>query len=196
MLPSPIRRSATWSRTRRRRCRRWCAPRSNWPGRDHPRRQEGPHRQRLLHPGAGGAVLLHVLFLLLPRRAARHLAVAVGGLPDRVRHHGRSSPRCWRCSAISRCAASAGPQKTIESVKETREALTPGHDKAKALSVVRTAKAAAQPDRGPVGLVMAPPDPSVVRIDGPWRHLEVHANGIRFHVVEAEPKADDIRVSR
>ena len=38
---------------------------------------------------------------------------------------------------------------------------------------------------------MAPPDPSVVRIDGPWRHLEVHANGIRFHVVEAEPKADD-----
>jgi pimeloyl-ACP methyl ester carboxylesterase len=34
---------------------------------------------------------------------------------------------------------------------------------------------------------MLPPDPSVVRIDGPWRHLEVHANGIRFHVVEAEP---------
>jgi pimeloyl-ACP methyl ester carboxylesterase len=38
---------------------------------------------------------------------------------------------------------------------------------------------------------MAPPDPSIVRIDGPWRHLEVHANGIRFHVVEAEPKADE-----
>src|SRR4051794_11244734 len=36
---------------------------------------------------------------------------------------------------------------------------------------------------------MAPPDPSVVRIDGPWRHLEVHANGIRFHVVEAESAA-------
>ncbi|KUH80090.1 MULTISPECIES: alpha/beta hydrolase [unclassified Mycobacterium] len=33
---------------------------------------------------------------------------------------------------------------------------------------------------------MPPPAPSVVRIDGPWRHLEVHANGIRFHVVEAE----------
>jgi pimeloyl-ACP methyl ester carboxylesterase len=31
-----------------------------------------------------------------------------------------------------------------------------------------------------------PPDPSVVRIEGPWRHLEVHANGIRFHVVEAQ----------
>ena len=29
---------------------------------------------------------------------------------------------------------------------------------------------------------MAPPDPSVTRIDGPWRHLDVHANGIRFHV--------------
>src|SRR3981081_2563142 len=29
---------------------------------------------------------------------------------------------------------------------------------------------------------MPPPDPSVVRIGGPWRHLEVHANGIRFHV--------------
>jgi pimeloyl-ACP methyl ester carboxylesterase len=38
---------------------------------------------------------------------------------------------------------------------------------------------------------MAPPDPSIVRIDGPWRHLEVHANGIRFHVVEAEPKANE-----
>ncbi|OBK20072.1 alpha/beta fold hydrolase [Mycobacterium asiaticum] len=32
---------------------------------------------------------------------------------------------------------------------------------------------------------MPAPDPSVVRIDGPWRHLDVHANGIRFHVVEA-----------
>src|SRR3954469_6037901 len=40
---------------------------------------------------------------------------------------------------------------------------------------------------------MQPPDPSVVYIDGPWRHLQVHANGIRFHVVEAEsdsPQAD------
>ena len=37
---------------------------------------------------------------------------------------------------------------------------------------------------------MAPPDPSVVRIDGPWRHLEVHANGIRFHVVEADWRDD------
>lgn len=25
----------------------------------------------------------------------------------------------------------------------------------------------------------------MARIDGPWRHLDVHANGIRFHVVEA-----------
>ncbi|GAB3007844.1 alpha/beta fold hydrolase [Mycobacterium bourgelatii] len=32
---------------------------------------------------------------------------------------------------------------------------------------------------------MPPPDPSITRIDGPWRHLDVHANGIRFHVVEA-----------
>lgn len=36
---------------------------------------------------------------------------------------------------------------------------------------------------------MARPDPSVVRIDGPWRHLDVHANGIRFHVVEADRQA-------
>jgi pimeloyl-ACP methyl ester carboxylesterase len=34
---------------------------------------------------------------------------------------------------------------------------------------------------------MPTPDPSVTRIDGPWRHLDVHANGIRFHVVEALP---------
>lgn len=40
---------------------------------------------------------------------------------------------------------------------------------------------------------MGRPDPSVVRIDGPWRHLDVHANGIRLHVVEAErgAPADD-----
>ncbi|MDZ4235414.1 MAG: alpha/beta fold hydrolase, partial [Dietzia sp.] len=37
---------------------------------------------------------------------------------------------------------------------------------------------------------MARPDPSVVRIGGPWRHLDVHANGIRFHVVEAERRTD------
>lgn len=35
------------------------------------------------------------------------------------------------------------------------------------------------------------PDPSVTRIDGPWRHLEVHANGIRFHVVDADPRDGD-----
>jgi pimeloyl-ACP methyl ester carboxylesterase len=38
------------------------------------------------------------------------------------------------------------------------------------------------------GDVRPPPDPSVTRIDGPWRHLEVHANGIRFHVVEADDR--------
>src|SRR5258708_30274668 len=38
---------------------------------------------------------------------------------------------------------------------------------------------------------MAPPDPSVTRIDGPWRHRDVHANGIRFHVVEATPGDQD-----
>ncbi|KUI36801.1 alpha/beta fold hydrolase [Mycobacterium sp. GA-2829] len=43
---------------------------------------------------------------------------------------------------------------------------------------------------------MPPPDPSVVRIDGPWRHLEVHANGIRFHVVEADsPDAATVPVT-
>lgn len=38
---------------------------------------------------------------------------------------------------------------------------------------------------------MAAPDPSVTRVDGPWRHLDVHANGIRFHVVEAVPTEKD-----
>lgn len=37
---------------------------------------------------------------------------------------------------------------------------------------------------------MPAPDPSVTRIDGPWRHLQVHANGIRFHVVEAVVEAE------
>ncbi|MEB4207535.1 alpha/beta hydrolase [Mycobacterium sp. 94-17] len=42
---------------------------------------------------------------------------------------------------------------------------------------------------------MAPPDPSVTRIEGPWRHLDVHANGIRFHVVEALSDADGTPVA-
>ena len=39
-----------------------------------------------------------------------------------------------------------------------------------------------------------PPDPSVVRVEGPWRHLDVRANGIRFHAAEhqaAEHQAGD-----
>ncbi|WP_328408385.1 alpha/beta fold hydrolase [Nocardia sp. NBC_00403] len=35
------------------------------------------------------------------------------------------------------------------------------------------------------------PDPSSVRFDGPWTHRDVHANGIRFHVVEAAPDRAD-----
>jgi len=38
---------------------------------------------------------------------------------------------------------------------------------------------------------MAQPDPSVTRIAGPWRHHDVHANGIRFQCVEAVPDAED-----
>ena len=42
-----------------------------------------------------------------------------------------------------------------------------------------------------VGLVMTQPDPSVTRIAGPWRHHDVHANGIRFQCVEALPASGD-----
>jgi len=38
---------------------------------------------------------------------------------------------------------------------------------------------------------MAHPDPSVTRIAGPWRHHDVHANGIRFQCVEAVPDFED-----
>lgn len=38
---------------------------------------------------------------------------------------------------------------------------------------------------------MAQPDPSVTRIAGPWRHHDVHANGIRFQCVEALPDPGD-----
>ncbi|MFT4127924.1 MAG: alpha/beta hydrolase [Gordonia sp. (in: high G+C Gram-positive bacteria)] len=38
---------------------------------------------------------------------------------------------------------------------------------------------------------MAAPDPSSVRFPGTWRHLDVRANGLRFHAVEVdEPIAD------
>lgn len=32
---------------------------------------------------------------------------------------------------------------------------------------------------------MSQPDPSTVRIDGPWTHRDVYANGVRLHVAEA-----------
>ncbi|BDT84574.1 alpha/beta fold hydrolase [Nocardia cyriacigeorgica] len=35
------------------------------------------------------------------------------------------------------------------------------------------------------------PDPSSVRYEGPWTHRDVHANGIRFHVVEAAAERTD-----
>ncbi|TLG17720.1 alpha/beta hydrolase [Nocardia cyriacigeorgica] len=35
------------------------------------------------------------------------------------------------------------------------------------------------------------PDPSSVRYEGPWTHRDVHANGIRFHIVEAAPQRPD-----
>lgn len=38
---------------------------------------------------------------------------------------------------------------------------------------------------------MNSPDPSVTRIAGPWRHHDVHANGIRFQCVEALNADDD-----
>lgn len=38
---------------------------------------------------------------------------------------------------------------------------------------------------------MIRPDPSVTRIPGPWRHIDVHANGIRFQCVEAVGSPDD-----
>lgn len=31
-----------------------------------------------------------------------------------------------------------------------------------------------------------PPDPTLVRFDGPWRHFDVRANGLRFHAVETQ----------
>ncbi len=37
----------------------------------------------------------------------------------------------------------------------------------------------------PATVGQPPPNPSVVRYPGPWKHLDVSANGIRFHVVEA-----------
>ena len=66
--------------------------------------------------GAGGAVLLDVLFLLLRRRAARHVAVAVGRVPDRVRHHGRRHG-VLALFGYLKVRRIRGPQKTIETVR-------------------------------------------------------------------------------
>lgn len=34
---------------------------------------------------------------------------------------------------------------------------------------------------------MVVPDPSTVRLPGPWRHVDIHANGIRIHAAETGP---------
>ncbi|MGK2883471.1 MAG: alpha/beta fold hydrolase [Rhodococcus sp. (in: high G+C Gram-positive bacteria)] len=39
---------------------------------------------------------------------------------------------------------------------------------------------------------MTAPDPSTVRFAGPWQHRDIHANGIRFHVVEAAVDGADL----
>ncbi|KQU28090.1 MULTISPECIES: alpha/beta fold hydrolase [unclassified Rhodococcus (in: high G+C Gram-positive bacteria)] len=36
---------------------------------------------------------------------------------------------------------------------------------------------------------MAAPDPSTVRYPGPWQHRDIRANGIRFHIAEADTSA-------
>ncbi|WLP92551.1 alpha/beta hydrolase [Gordonia sp. NB41Y] len=38
---------------------------------------------------------------------------------------------------------------------------------------------------------MSAPDPSTVRLPGAWRHLDVRANGVRFHAVEVGPDTAD-----
>ncbi|GAA2369798.1 MULTISPECIES: alpha/beta fold hydrolase [Gordonia] len=35
-------------------------------------------------------------------------------------------------------------------------------------------------------MTSTPPDPTLVRFDGPWRHFDVRANGLRFHAVETQ----------
>jgi len=39
---------------------------------------------------------------------------------------------------------------------------------------------------------MTAPDPSTVHFAGPWQHRDIHANGIRFHVVEAAVDGADL----
>ncbi|ADG97589.1 alpha/beta hydrolase fold protein [Segniliparus rotundus DSM 44985] len=39
--------------------------------------------------------------------------------------------------------------------------------------------------------VAAPVDPSAVRLPGDWAHRDIHANGLRFHVVEDPRSMDD-----
>ena len=73
----------------------------------------------------------------------------------------------WR-----RVRRSAGPRRTISSVRDTAAAL----------------KRHGEPDqpRAALSLGSRPaPDPSTVRIPGPWTHRDVSANGIRLHIAEA-----------
>lgn len=44
---------------------------------------------------------------------------------------------------------------------------------------------------GECDLAVTYPDPSSVRFAGPWRHRDIHANGIRFHTVETGPTHPD-----
>ena len=108
---------------------------------------EGAHRQRLFIL-AGGAVLSTFFFFFF-LAAPRHVAVAVGrvlivfGIMVVV-------TAIFALFGYLKVRRIRGPQETIKTVKEIPEALTPGHDKAKALSS-SDGKAAANPTADPSG---------------------------------------------
>ena len=126
-----------------------------------------------------------------------------------------SSPNCWTpgcsagwpsssCSADGRGHRGAGVARLSQGATDARAGADhrigqgaarrcrPGFGTARSIDAApRQARLSPNAPR----LVISPPDPSVVRIDGPWRHLEVHANGIRFHVVEAKTAGRESRTT-
>src|SRR5690606_29231833 len=141
---------------------------------------EGPAGQRLLPARADGAAVQLVLLFLLPRRTARCVAGPLGGLPDRVRADG---PR-YRAARAARLSAG---QEAARAGEDHRFAQAGAHRAARRPRPAGARRARRADQAHELSVSANPPDPSTVRYEGPWTHRDVHANGIRFHIVEAAP---------
>ena len=187
----PIRRSVNWSGRNRPGVHAGARRGGTRPRGDHPRRQKGMTGSIFFI--LAGVVLLYSTFFSSSSSPSCWTPGSGGGW----RSWSYSSACCWapRCSGCwggARSAGSAAPADHRDRQGNPRglhrrPRQVAGEEPRPGRGGAPGARSSRPTHPGGDGRVTARPDPSVTRIAGPWRHLDVHANGIRFHVVEAQP---------